>query len=812
MKKSIFTLTILLVVGVLTAQPDCDPPINSAYLHGNEVRAYLSNSGSLFFDGDEAQFEVPFGNDIHTIFAQGLWLGGIDPGGNIKMAAQTYGLSSGSGDYFSGPLDEENGMTTAVDCSNWDKIWCVARYEIESHISDFEDNGVIDNPIPAIMSWPGKGNPQFESINGFDLPGTPQGLAPYQDVNADGVYNPMDGDYPRIFQSEILPEQICWNVFNDAGNIHSETGGEPVQVEVQLTSWAFNCQDNAQLNQTVFLSYKLINRALEPLDSVFMGLWHDFDLGCYTDDYVGYDEASNSVFVYNQDAIDGENAATCPGGVNTYGNNPPAQAATFLNYPLAYGMYYQNGGLGGPPGMSDANTVQEIYNYLTGRWRDGSPLEFGGDGYQEGTFPTNIAFPDDPNDADGWSAVSANLPDGDRRTVSSIALPMWQPGAVIEVDVAYSFFREENGSHLSNVTAMYAGLEDLQNWYQSGFAGVCSTSAICESDCVWPGDLNADGIANYCDLIPLGQEYDQSGFTRAGPYNWAPYDGQSWGSSQSNGSDVKHLDANGDGALSTFDFDLTELHYGFTVPGYSGETVVVESSENGLYLEPVNGSFEDVEAGTSFFVRVGIEGYEPLSALAFSMEYDPLYIENISVLNGSASSNELYYSGNHPELGGMHFATYAFEADDFIESGDFLTINIKFSEELADIEVPSDETLFRFANTKGLNGNGEEVIIESQSQVVTFTGLTISDTEEASIAKTAVKVFPNPAKGVLNVQSEQPMLGQLQVFNTAGQLMESLNAQGQQQRSLNLQALPAGLYFLRVQTAEGLTVKRFVKE
>jgi hypothetical protein len=797
------------------AQSDCLPGTEGAYLHGNEVRAFLNNSGSLFFNGDEAQFEVPNGDDIHTIFAQGLWLGGIDPGGNLKIAAQTYSFANSlTSSFYPGPL--EDGMTSDDEtCTNWDRIWCIDRYQLEAHFDDLDDNGVIDNPIDEIIGWPGKGNPNFESIYGFELPDTPQGLAPYFDVNADGIYNAYDGDYPSLEQSNIPTSQLCWNVFNDTGSTGNPDLPIPPGTEVQLTSWAFNCEDNPQLNQSIFLSYKLINRGIEMLDSLYMALWHDFDLGCYTDDYVGHHEATNSVFVYNEDNIDGQTAATCPQGINTFGNNPPAQAVTFLNEELAYGMYYNNGGLpGNPPGTYDPNSPIEYYNYMTGRWRDGSPLEYGGDGYQEGTFPTNLAFPDDPNDPEGWSLLSVNGASGDRRTVSSIRLPSLPPSGVYTVDVAYSFFRMENGDHLSNVTAMYEGLEDLTNWYENSFEGICALPEICQDDCVWPGDLNNDGIANYCDLIALGEAYETTGPTRPAPYNWAPQNGDGWGGQQGNGEDLKHLDADGSGTAVAEDFyGLTIDHYGLTQPGYEQETIVVESAENGLYIEPAqsSSSFEGLEPGDGFLTRVFIEGYEPLRALAFSLEYDPTYFSQITLLSGP--SGDLNYLGDHPSLGGMHYAHYAFEPDNFIESGDALFIfDFTVNENLYDIEVPSDTMVLKFANTKGLNANGEEVIIESQNLITTFSGVTISNTASAVLGENTVNLLPNPTTGRLVMNSSIPLDGQAQIFSLAGKRQATIRLNGGQQQMLDVYHWPSGIYFIHITSEQGVLTKKFVKK
>jgi hypothetical protein len=811
MKLQLSLIFILLSTFVFTQESpisSCNPPSARTFLHGNEIRAMLSNSGDLFWDGSEALFEVPFGEGVHSIFAQGLWMGGIDQGGNLKLAAQTYGVP-GTVDYWAGPLDETGSISTE-SCEDWDRIWCVSRYEILTHIEDFEEDGTIDTPIPSLMQWPGIGNPHFEEIFGFSLPDDYQGFAPFFDTNADGFYDPLDGDYPIVQQIDIIPEQICWNVINDNGNIHASSNGDPLQMEVQMTSWALSCPDNNQLNNTIFLSYKLINKSIEPIDSLYVGIWNDFDLGCYTDDYIGYHEATNSVFVYNQDNIDGENDGSCPFGIPSYGENPPVQAATFLSHPLAYGMYYNNGGLGSIPPTTDPNTALEYYYLLSGRWRDGSPLQTGGDGYLEGTEPTNIAFPGDPNNSDEWSALSTGLLEGDQRTVSSIYIGKMLPGVVQTVDIAYSFFREPGANFLENVTAMYEGLAELQVWYSSNFSTACTPADLCTDDCVWAGDLNADGIANYCDLIAVQPYINSSGNTRAAPYNWSPKDAEDWADTQANNANLKHQDANGNGVITYDDCILTDIHYGLTTPDYIPAPVVIfESDVRGLSVEGALSTLENIEPGSTILARINIEGYPPLLSLGFIMEYDPQYFESIAYFGSDGFHIEkLELKERFPLQGEMHYAKIAPTDDEYITDGVVTLIQIRTKDDFQDL--PSGSTTIRFINTKGFNTEGEEVIIESINQEITFDG--VSSTEEFYAGEDPIKVYPNPANQHILVQSDRSLITPIQLYSTTGQLVQNISGNGNTIQEIDVSDLARGLYLLRVATDEGVVVKRFIKQ
>ena len=94
-------------------------------------------------------------------------------------------------------------------------------------------------------------------------------------------------------------------------------------------------------------------------------------------------------------------------------------------------IYYTNNfaPTGNPESASD------FYGYLSGFWKDDTPIEYGGDGYMEGTFPTPYMFPSDPsvNVSGSWSECSENNVPGDRRFIQSSGPFTMQPGETNEV-------------------------------------------------------------------------------------------------------------------------------------------------------------------------------------------------------------------------------------------------------------------------------------------------------------------------------------------------------------------------------------------
>ena len=446
---------------VVKFREDCVNATNQIDMKINNVRARLLTGGDVWWDGSsDGQYVVPnTPPEIpakSSIFAGAVWLGGIDPSNSLKIAAQTYGTSSGQSDFYPGPLDPVSGRTDQETCTNWDRFFVVDAEQIDLHLANYltaEEANKPYNPddIPnQVKAWPARGNEFFAETVGFDLPNTNQGLAGFYDRDGNGLYDPTDGDYPiieiRNCQEPQYPDQMTFWIYNDAGNVHEQTQSEtPIQMEIQVQAFAYRTND--EVNNMTFQRYKLINRAVESIDSTFFAMWVDPDLGCYVDDYIGCDVERSLAYVYNVDALDGQEGSCDCSGVNTYCDEIPILGVDYFRGPLdengdeigmsSFTYYNNNIAPTPPPGTTDPTVGPEYYNYLSGTWRDGTPFTFGGDAYQDSNEPINYAFVDPPNDNsdDAWSMCAESLPSGDRRTVQASGPFRLDPGAVNELIV-----------------------------------------------------------------------------------------------------------------------------------------------------------------------------------------------------------------------------------------------------------------------------------------------------------------------------------------------------------------------------------------
>jgi len=98
-------------------------------------------------------------------------------------------------------------------------------------------------------------------------------------------------------------------------------------------------------------------------------------------------------------------------------------------------VYYNNPTVGTP----DQNTVDpdidfQYYNYLQGLWLDGTPVTFGGTGFNPGSVDEiPYVFPDDPDNSTGWNMCNESLGNGDRRTLQASGPLLLKPSVENEL-------------------------------------------------------------------------------------------------------------------------------------------------------------------------------------------------------------------------------------------------------------------------------------------------------------------------------------------------------------------------------------------
>lgn len=464
-KNILWILPALFTLGVSARQPDklvgpriskpmvntkvaaCAPATDKASMEFNNVRARIENGGNMWQNrsNSTAAYTIPKGGNVKSLYAGSLWMGGKTPNKQLKLAAVTF---RGTGnDFWPGPLisrGDNIGTTSDVVCSAYDRFFRASRSDAQLQLAAFEAkkqgpevfDALFPNgyTTPAYMSeWPGtSGDPDRDRY-----------LAPFYDYDENGEYNPEEGDYPgydffggpqdcknKDRDVPLFGDTTIYWIFNDKGNIHTETGSEPIGMEIRAQSFAF--ADKSAINNMTFYNYVLINQGTEILDSTFFGQWADADLGNPSDDFVGCDVSRGLGYAYNGDNDDDINGGQSPG----YGLTPPAIGIDFFQGPfqdedsldnigpydsllapfgsrtsityeqatLGKGVPYLGIGIGYGDGIvdnerfgmrkflyynigggatGDPTNGNAYYNYLIGKWIDNASFVYGGNAHYD---------------------------------------------------------------------------------------------------------------------------------------------------------------------------------------------------------------------------------------------------------------------------------------------------------------------------------------------------------------------------------------------------------------------------------------------
>lgn len=416
--------TLIFTVAFIISSPKFSPAQNpvSAYqwISTGRVSALIDAQGALVSD-----FRIPDNsNDTSTISAIGeisVWMGGFDPAGFLNLAIQRPDTAMSD---FRGGFRNISGSA---------RVWKVHRNDIEQHIVDFEDDGDIDVINPAIYAWPGYQNAFSPQYNGFPLSGddTRYISAPFKDLNSDGIYQPDQGEYPFlgniINNIERYPTELVYTPF------HSKPDPADYAMDMNCGAlfFAYDCDDANFLEDAIFGYLNIHYTGQWRKDSFFLAFFIDGNIGDPSNDYMGSEPGNGLVYFYNSDTLQeaGFNGHPPVIAFDSYGNLLDTTGlSTGVNGVMP--IYSHNDTPNPLAAVIDPQTPAEYYNYLTGTWRDGTPLSEGGNGYQSGSQFVSFPFTGKPGSSGDWSELSAGNAPGNRRALIFSGPVSLKPGAV----------------------------------------------------------------------------------------------------------------------------------------------------------------------------------------------------------------------------------------------------------------------------------------------------------------------------------------------------------------------------------------------
>ncbi len=439
MKKLLFAFIAIQAFMSTAQQPNYMP------LDHNNVSCLLDDEGGFFnhLAVGTNGYEIPKNSDLSTIFTGSYWMGAQDVNGSLYVSAVKYSAGGSWSAFHGGPIANNSAYNSLAYMNQYQQsIWKVSEAEITNHQTNFQTPGYV---VPnALSSWPGNGDVSL---------GVATKLAPFVDLNGNGLYEPSLGDYP-----DIRGDEAVYIIMNDES--YQPDGN---QLGIELHAMFYQYSSGTYLNNTTFLNLRVINRSNRTYYNFHEGLYLDFDLGNYSDDYIGCNPTNRLLYAYNGDDFDELDLDI------SYGANPPCQGVVCLSHPLESATMIT--------GSMDAG----IYNsfdttawlMMNGQYSDSSnwmnPLT---------NLPTHFTYDGNPNLPNTWNEGASNNPPGDRRGMLSIRETTFPQNASICSD--YAFVYDRSGSRLNNVQQVINISGALLNAYQNGGNFPCLSSAFNE--------------------------------------------------------------------------------------------------------------------------------------------------------------------------------------------------------------------------------------------------------------------------------------------------------------------------------------------
>src|ERR1700758_1457568 len=170
---------------VMTA---CTPGKTQTEIKLNDVRTRILTDGDMWWDLNNAKYEIPKGSNSMAQFAGSLWFGGYH-NGTLRLSAMTY--RQNGVDFWPGPLDPSSVNVDPATCTKYDKHWTFLRADVDNFYAYWSQHQTADpNTATWIKDYPGT----YDYAHAYSVNAPGQAipmnyLAPFYDHNGDGSYS-----------------------------------------------------------------------------------------------------------------------------------------------------------------------------------------------------------------------------------------------------------------------------------------------------------------------------------------------------------------------------------------------------------------------------------------------------------------------------------------------------------------------------------------------------------------------------------------------------------------------------------------------
>lgn len=402
-------------------------PAVTKTLHGNQVNTTVSDGGTQFAQWDtmfqsygQWHYDVDNEPNLFSMGGFSMWYGARDEFGAPKVSTPTHFYEKY---VFKGPMSE---LGSASGNYWFTSIFPITKDEINYHVSNYMTPGY--QPPANIASWPAHGD-QSAGENLY--------IAPFVDVDNNGLYQPENGDYPCI-----KGDQAVFIINNDISHYDGcgvNNNNHGIGIEMQTMIYHYN---TPELERTTFIDTKVINKSGRDYTDFRAGAFWSPVIGNGSNDRTATDINRKMVFNYNGTPSDLDTSNNNPG----FGTTPPATGVVSLNRPVDRSRIFD--GYANYP-YALPSFPPESMSLLEGNFLDGSPN------------PNQYAFAGDPSTGTG----SLDSTYGWR-----YQLMTFDVGNLNHLDTALfhiAIVQARGDSHIHSIEKLYNSVDEVQNFYDN---------------------------------------------------------------------------------------------------------------------------------------------------------------------------------------------------------------------------------------------------------------------------------------------------------------------------------------------------------
>ncbi len=335
-------------------------------------------------------------------------------------------------------------------------------------------------------------------------------------------------------------------------------------------------------------------------------------------------------------------------------------------------------------------------------------------------------------------------------------------------------------------------------------------------DCVWPGDANNDGRVFIDDLLAVGLNMGEVGYSRDNDISYSHWFGQKsedWGTDLGEiGSDLKHIDADGDGYITAD--DVIDIEENFDAANGLFTNKILGTKDFGLFLEP---SHMPVDSGDLLCVTIKVGNEEnpviDLQGLSFDLNINEDVIDSSSLTFEFFENDWFTYNSAQIDMyiqpsDGIIYAGLS-RSDGNVSSGHGPVGKACFivEEDLNGFKGDGQLAAFTIATSQitTMDANGNYFQLPNTEIEIPFNTEIKKELDHNSLI-----VYPNPTSGSLNLHLNGIRnINDIQIIDYNGQLISRFNNLDTDHFILDVTEFHTGLYVAKVRSQDKWIYKKF---